>query len=183
MGFIITATALANTFAAIFQCSPVHAAWQGSGSDDARQAKCLNMAAFDEYMAIPNVITGAVMILMPLPPVLRLNVATLQKIALSATFLHGAMYDHPLPLLPTQELPLLLLTQSFQWPLRLLRPTLHSLSSLLPFVFFLPHHNNNLHHQRTRQLYNSGLPPHSSSHLRCHPARAPFRLVPPARVS
>ena len=99
MGFIITATAIANTFAAIFQCSPVHAAWQGTGSDDAKQAKCLNMAAFDEYMAIPNVITGAVMILMPLPPVLRLNVATLQKVALSATFLHGAMYDNPL-LLP-----------------------------------------------------------------------------------
>ena len=110
MGFIITATALANTFAAIFQCSPVHAAWQGSGSDDARQAKCINMAAFDEYMAIPNVITGAVMILMPLPPVLRLNVATLQKIALSATFLHGAMYGHSLLLLPCQRFSLLMLT-------------------------------------------------------------------------
>ena len=51
-------------------------------------------------MTIPNVITGMIMLAMPLPVVFKLNVASLQKIALGATFLHGIMWVRSyLPLL------------------------------------------------------------------------------------
>ena len=85
MGFIITATALANTFVAILQCSPISYAWD----DNVHSGTCIDTVAFNRYMGIPNVITGIVMLIMPLPPVLRLNITVLQKVGLSATFLHG----------------------------------------------------------------------------------------------
>ena len=87
MGMLVTATFITNTIAAIFACTPVHHAWQ----DPAAAGTCIQVVRFNQYMAIPNVITGIVMILMPLPPVSQLNIATLQKVGLSATFLHGIM--------------------------------------------------------------------------------------------
>ncbi|KAL9131012.1 MAG: hypothetical protein Q9217_000954 [Psora testacea] len=87
MGIIITATAVANTFVAIFQCSPINYAWN-SGIDS---GTCIDVVAFNRYMAIPNLFTGIIMLIMPLPLILKLNVTTLQKIGLSATFLHGTI--------------------------------------------------------------------------------------------
>lgn len=52
----------------------------------------MNVVAFSRYMAIPNVITGAVMLVMPLPVVWNLNIDVSAKIALTATFMHGIMY-------------------------------------------------------------------------------------------
>ena len=87
MSFIITATAIANTCVAVFQCTPVEYAWDNAIDP----GSCIDVVAFNRYMAIPNVVTGIIMVVMPLPPVLRLNLTTLQKLALSATFLHGIM--------------------------------------------------------------------------------------------
>lgn len=87
VGFVIIATAIANTFISILQCSPQAFAWdksmQGGG--------CIDEIAWTRYMAIPNVVTGIVMLIMPLPVVWRLNISIAAKIALTATFLHGIM--------------------------------------------------------------------------------------------
>ncbi|KAI4248204.1 MAG: hypothetical protein LQ352_005986 [Teloschistes flavicans] len=51
--------------------------------------RCINELAFARYTAILNVSTGFLMLLLPLPMVWRLNVTVQQKVALTATFLHG----------------------------------------------------------------------------------------------
>lgn len=88
MGFVIIATGAANTFVAIFQCSPVAYEWNKS----IQGGKCIDQVAFARYMAIPNVVTGAIMLAMPLPLSWKLNLTTSARIALTATFMHGIMY-------------------------------------------------------------------------------------------
>ncbi|CAF9936255.1 hypothetical protein IMSHALPRED_010522 [Imshaugia aleurites] len=85
MGFVIIATGAANTFVAIFQCSPVAYEWNKS----IQGGKCIDQVAFARYMAIPNVVTGAIMLAMPLPLSWKLNLTTSARIALTATFMHG----------------------------------------------------------------------------------------------
>ena len=87
VGFVIVATCIANTIVAIFSCSPVNYAWNKSVSG----GQCIDQVAFARFMSIPNIITGAIMLVMPLPLVWDLNVAMAVKIALTATFLHGIM--------------------------------------------------------------------------------------------
>ena len=87
VGFSVFLISLANTFGALFQCSPLAFAWNKTIPG----GTCIDMVAFSRYMAIPNVVTGAVMLIMPLPVVWNLKIDTSAKIALTATFLHGIM--------------------------------------------------------------------------------------------
>ena len=87
VGVIVVATCIANTFGAIFQCSPVAYEWDKSIPD----GKCIDELAFARYMTIPNVVTGAIMLVMPLPLSWRLNLTVSARIALTATILHGVM--------------------------------------------------------------------------------------------
>ena len=88
MGFLIIGTAVANTLVAIFSCHPVSHAWRDPQTSN---GSCIDVLAFNRLICIPNIISGIVMLFMPLPPVFKLNIATLQKVGLSATFLHGVM--------------------------------------------------------------------------------------------
>lgn len=87
VGFLIVATAMANIFIAISRFSPQSFAWDKS----IKGGICIDDIAWTRYMAIPNVATGAVMLVMPLPTVWKLNVSMSVKFALTATFLHGVM--------------------------------------------------------------------------------------------
>lgn len=87
VGMVVVGTGIANTFAAIFQCSPVPYAWDKT----IEGGSCINDLAFARFMAIPNVVDGFVMLVMPIPLVWQLELATTQKVALTATFLHGIM--------------------------------------------------------------------------------------------
>lgn len=87
VGFVVVATGIVNTFVTILQCSPVAYEWNKS----IHGGQCIDEAAFARSMAIPNVITGAIMLVMPIPLVWRLNLNVSARIALTATFLHGTM--------------------------------------------------------------------------------------------
>ena len=87
IGFVVVATGIADTFVAIFQCSPVAYEWDKS----IQGGTCIDTIAFARYMTIPNVVTGAIMLIMPLPLVWRLNLTVSARIALMVTFMHGIM--------------------------------------------------------------------------------------------
>lgn len=87
IGFVVVATGIVNTFVTIFQCSPVAYEWDKS----THSGKCIEEVAFARYIAISNVITGAIMLIIPMPLVWRLKLNVSGKIALTATFLHGTM--------------------------------------------------------------------------------------------
>lgn len=86
IGSFVGATGIATIFGSIFQCMPIAYNW-----DKSAQGRCSDKLQFTRFIAIPNVITGFTMLVLPLPMVWRLNVDISQKIALTATFLHGAM--------------------------------------------------------------------------------------------
>ena len=87
MGIIVVATGAIDIFTAFLQCAPGTLATDGSLT----AGKCINQIAFQRYMAIPNVFTGFIMLVMPLPLVWRLKITPIQKIGLIATFHHGAI--------------------------------------------------------------------------------------------
>lgn len=87
IGFVVIATGIANTFVAIFQCTPIAYEWNRS----IQGGQCIDMVAFARYTMIPNVVTGAIMLIMPLPLAWRLNLTVSARIALTATLLHGIM--------------------------------------------------------------------------------------------
>lgn len=87
VGFVIATTCIANTFTAIFSCSPIAYTWDKTIVG----GTCIDQLTFARFISIPNVITGVVMLVMPLPLVWQLNVPVAIKVALTATFLHGIM--------------------------------------------------------------------------------------------
>lgn len=87
VGFVVVSTGVAIIFVTIFQCSPAAYEWNKT----IQGGTCINQVAFARYMSISNVLTGFVMLLMPLPLVWKLNITVQQKIALTATFFHGIM--------------------------------------------------------------------------------------------
>ncbi|KAL8964201.1 MAG: hypothetical protein Q9183_004621, partial [Haloplaca sp. 2 TL-2023] len=84
VGFFVVATGVATTVGSLLQCTPIARNW-----DMTMQGRCIDKLDFARYTAIPNVISGFFMLLLPLPMVWRLNITIQQKIALTATFLHG----------------------------------------------------------------------------------------------
>lgn len=86
IGTVVSATGITTVVGSIAQCIPVSRNW-----NPAVPGRCINELAFARYTAILNVSTGFLMLLLPLPMVWRLNVTVQQKVALTATFLHGIM--------------------------------------------------------------------------------------------
>lgn len=86
MGSFVGATGLVLICGSIFQCTPIAYNW-----DKTTQGRCIDMVQFARFMAIPNVITGIGMLILPLPMVWSLHMTSSRKIALTATFLHGIM--------------------------------------------------------------------------------------------
>lgn len=85
IGFVVIATGIANTFVTIFQCTPVAYEWDKS----VQGGRCIDVVAFARFMTIPNVVTGAIMLVMPLPLAWKLSLEMPAKLALTATLLHG----------------------------------------------------------------------------------------------
>lgn len=86
VGIFVCATGITTIVGSVFQCTPVARNW-----DISVRGHCINKLDFARYTAIPNVVTGFVMLFLPLPTVWHLNITIQQKIALTATFLHGIM--------------------------------------------------------------------------------------------
>ncbi|KAL8801732.1 MAG: hypothetical protein Q9182_004271 [Xanthomendoza sp. 2 TL-2023] len=84
IGSLILATGIATIVGSVLQCTPIAYSW-----DKTTPGRCINEVDFARYMAIPNVITGFAMLILPLPMVWRLKINVPQKIALTVTFLHG----------------------------------------------------------------------------------------------
>ncbi|KAL8809828.1 MAG: hypothetical protein Q9200_003074 [Gallowayella weberi] len=90
IGTFIVATGITTIVGSVLQCMPIAYNW-----DKTTPGRCINEVNFARYMAIANIITGFAMLILPLPMVWRLNINVPQKIALTATFLHGIMFVLP----------------------------------------------------------------------------------------
>ena len=81
---VVWAWCIAIIFAAIFQCSPIEAAW-----NPLIPGKCINQKAFFQGQAIPNIIIDFLILFIPIPFLLKLHVGKAQKAALLVVFILG----------------------------------------------------------------------------------------------
>ncbi|KAI4131128.1 MAG: hypothetical protein LQ341_006387 [Variospora aurantia] len=86
IGAVVVSIGIATVAGSILNCTPMARNW-----DNNIPGRCIDELKFARYTAIPNVFTGIAMLILPLPMVWRLNIEIQQKIALTATFLHGIM--------------------------------------------------------------------------------------------
>lgn len=86
IALFVLGTGIATVAGSLLQCKPATLDWNHQAS-----GRCVDPLDFARYIAIPNVISGFAMLILPLPMVWRLNINLQQKIALTATFLHGIM--------------------------------------------------------------------------------------------
>lgn len=84
---ILIGTGIGVFFSAILQCSPVQFAWD----KNIKGGKCFNQTAFFRYVSLPQILTDAVILIMPLPFVWQLQTRMTQKIALTGVFLLGGL--------------------------------------------------------------------------------------------
>lgn len=91
---LITVWAIGTIMATIFQCVPVRASWDKS----VKNPKCINKDAFWYAFAATNTITDFAIFLLPLRPVVLLQLPKREKIGLLAVFGVGALSVPPLAL-------------------------------------------------------------------------------------
>ena len=74
----------------IFQCVPISALWNRSPNDS---SECgVDDYAFFIGNAVPNIVTDAAILSLPIPVIWKLHRTTSQKIALSGIFMLGSLY-------------------------------------------------------------------------------------------
>ncbi|OAL53653.1 hypothetical protein IQ07DRAFT_677114 [Pyrenochaeta sp. DS3sAY3a] len=83
--FIVFSWLMALNFLVIFTCNPVRASWDITITT----AKCLSLKGIYIGGSVPNVITDAILIIMPIPYVWRLHAPVAQRIVLAGMFLLG----------------------------------------------------------------------------------------------
>jgi len=72
--------------ATIWQCVPAAGSW-----DKSVDAKCINSRAFWTAYAVGNILTDAMVIVLPIPQVLKLQLRVREKVMLCGVFLLGGM--------------------------------------------------------------------------------------------
>jgi hypothetical protein len=87
VGSLVLVHGIAVLFAIIFQCKPVPYAWDKTIPD----GKCFVQHVLYRFMSPPNVLTGILILVMPMPFVWKLHMPRAQKMALTGVFLLGGL--------------------------------------------------------------------------------------------
>lgn len=86
IGAVVAAWCIAVVLVQIFDCNPIHGFW-----DTSTPSTCIDGAHFYIGSAVPNILTDVIILVLPIHMVWRLQTSLAQKIALSFTFLTGAL--------------------------------------------------------------------------------------------
>lgn len=84
---IVILTFLATGLTAVFQCIPLQYIWDKTIPG----GHCINVLAFYRWISLPNIITDAMMLALPIPMVWKLNTSAGKKFGLTIGFLTGSM--------------------------------------------------------------------------------------------
>ena len=87
-GFVIVTNAIVYIPTTIFQCAPVQSLWDHSIPN----RKCNNIRLHYSLAGVPNILTDAVMLILPLPIIWKLQMDKGTKAGVLATFASGGMY-------------------------------------------------------------------------------------------
>lgn len=84
---IVTAWLIATILVSVFSCSPVRAFWTHEAG-----SKCINSEQFYIANAVPNIITDAFILTLPLRMVWGLHTSKWERVALTFIFMLGSLY-------------------------------------------------------------------------------------------
>ncbi len=87
LGGVVTAWWVAVVIVTSLQCRPIRRLWTPSITEGV----CINTCAFIIGNAVPNIITDAAILSLPVHEVRKLNLRTLQKAAVTGMFLLGGL--------------------------------------------------------------------------------------------
>lgn len=76
-----------QVLAAVFSCLPIHGFW-----DHETPANCVNTLHYYLGVAIPNIATDIVLLVLPMPLIWRLQITLSQKVAVTGIFVLGGLY-------------------------------------------------------------------------------------------
>jgi hypothetical protein len=85
--FVIFATWLSFTVAAMFQCMPFDFNWDKSNPN----GKCFNLQVFANSSSVPNIVTDLAVLILPLRTVFCLKISVGRRIGLLLIFLIGSV--------------------------------------------------------------------------------------------
>jgi hypothetical protein len=85
--YILLAYCIAFSVATALQCIPLEYQW----NKDIPGGKCFDVPLFWKSLSIPNIVTDVIILVLPIPTILRLRLSTPQKIGLFTVFLSGSM--------------------------------------------------------------------------------------------
>ena len=86
LGLVIVAYSLALIFALVFACRPIAAAWDVTIAN----AQCINRPAIYVVLAVLNIATDVILLILPIPMVWKLQMPVVQKIGVIIVFLIGS---------------------------------------------------------------------------------------------
>ena len=84
VGSFVAAYGLSTLLVVIFQCTPVHKAWQLDAP-----GRCIDVMLWSQYLSVPNIALDVALLILPLPQVWRLHTGLAQKMGLTAAFTLG----------------------------------------------------------------------------------------------
>lgn len=87
LGSFVLALGIAILFQTIFQCSPISYGWDRSIDN----GSCIHQMVFYRAVSPLNVLTGVLILVLPMPLVWRLHAPRGQKLALTGVFLLGGL--------------------------------------------------------------------------------------------
>jgi hypothetical protein len=85
---VLIGNSIASTIVILAACKPFSANW---GPVEVQATHCINKEALFVWATLPNILTDAVLLAVPIPIVLRLHASNGLKVGLLATFLFGSM--------------------------------------------------------------------------------------------
>jgi hypothetical protein len=82
---------LANLIAAVLQCQPLAYWWDKSIVG----GTCFDVQSYYRMQSVPNLITDAIVLALPLQPIWNLKMARIKKVGLAVAFLTASMSVFP----------------------------------------------------------------------------------------
>ncbi|KAF2186602.1 hypothetical protein K469DRAFT_449835, partial [Zopfia rhizophila CBS 207.26] len=86
-GLVIILSCLVNIPVVIAQCIPIAYLWDKT----IKGGKCHNIEAHFLYSSLPNIVTDVVMLVLPIPMILKLHTSRKVRVGIAATFLTGSI--------------------------------------------------------------------------------------------
>ncbi|KAI9901072.1 hypothetical protein N3K66_002889 [Trichothecium roseum] len=83
---LVVAWSVASVGATVFQCVPIRAAWDRSAAEG---ATCIDSASFWVAYAVMNVLTDVLVLVLPIPPLVKLQMGWRSKVMLLIAFGFG----------------------------------------------------------------------------------------------